>query len=103
MLIVAPTWQSQVWHPTLLRMLIEKSLLLPHHPHLLLNHQGQIHPLITDKTLRLVVWTVSVKGYLRQEFQRGIPFLFQVQGDKAHYQITIRPSQIGLAGVAKKN
>ena len=34
-LIVAPTWQSKVLHPTLLRMSIEKPLLLPHHPHLL--------------------------------------------------------------------
>ena len=55
MLIVAPTWQSQVWYPTLLRMSIETPLLLPHHPHLLLKHQAQIHPLITNKTLRLAL------------------------------------------------
>ena len=87
MLIVASTWQSQVWHPTFLRMPTEKPLLLPHHPHLLLNHQAKIHPLITNKTLRLAVWTVSGKGYLQQEFQRVLPSLFQVQGDKVHYQI----------------
>ena len=55
MLIVAPSWQSQVWYQTLLRMSIEKPLLLPHYLHLLLNHQGQIHPLLTIKTLRLAV------------------------------------------------
>ena len=55
MLVVAPTYQSQVWYPTLLRMPTEKPLLLPHHPHLLLNHQAQTHPLITSKTLRLEV------------------------------------------------
>ena len=62
LLIVAPTWQSQVWYPALPRMSIDKPLLLPHHPHLLLNHQAQIHPLITNKTLRLAVWMVSGKG-----------------------------------------
>ena len=102
MLIVAPTWQSQVWYPTLLKMSIEKPLLLPHHPHLLLNHQAQIHPLITNKTLRLAVWTVSGKNCLQQDFQRGLLSLFQVQGDKVHYQITIRPGQSGLAGVMKE-
>ena len=102
MLIVAPTWQSQVWYPTLLRMLKEKPLLLPHHTHLTLNQQDQIHPLITKKTLRLAVWTVSGKGCLQQEFQRGLPNLFQVQGDKVNYQITIRPGQSRLVGVVKE-
>ena len=101
-LIVAPTWQSQVWYPILLRMSIEKPIFFPHLPHLLLNHQAQINPLITSKTLRLTVWTVSGKGCLQQEFQRGLPSLLQVQGYKIHYQITICPGQSGLAGVVKE-
>ena len=40
MLIVAPTWQRQVWYPAHLRISIERPLLLPHHQHLLLNHQA---------------------------------------------------------------
>ena len=58
-------------------MSIEKSLLLPHHPYLLLSHQAQIYPLL--------------------------PSLFQVQGDKVLYQITICSGQNGLAGVVKEN
>ena len=102
MLIVAPTWQSQVRYPILLRMSVEKPLLLSHHPHLLLNHQAQIHPSITNKTLRLAVWTVLGKDCLQQEFQRGLPSLFPVKEDKVHYQITIRPGQRGLAGAVKE-
>ena len=83
-------------------MSIDRPLLLPHHPNLLLNHQAQIHPLTTNKTLRLAVWTVSDKGYLQQEFQRGLPSLFQVQGDTVHCQITIRPVQSILAGAVKE-
>ena len=48
-------------------------------------------------SLRLAVWTVSSKG--RLQFQRPTPSLFQAQGDKFHYQITIRPGQSVLAGV----
>ena len=34
---------------------------------------------------------------------RELPSLFEVQGDKVHYQITIRPGQSGIAGMVKKN
>ena len=102
MLIVALARQSQVWYPTLLKMSIEKSLLLSRQPQLLLNHQAQIHSLITNKTLRLAVWTVLGKGCLQQEFYRGLPSLFQVQGDTVHYQITIPPGQSGIAGLEKE-
>ena len=61
-----------------------------------------MHQLITNKTLRLVVWLVSGKGCLQQELQRELPSLFQVQGGKVQYQITIRPSQSGLADAVKK-
>ena len=65
MFIVSPTWQSQVWYPILLKISIEKAFFLSHHPCLLLNHQGQIHPLITNKTLRLAAWMVSGNDYLK--------------------------------------
>ena len=62
----------------------------------------QSHPLIRNKALKLTVWRVSGKDCLQQEFQRGLPSLFQVKGDKVHYQITIRPGQSGLASVVKE-
>ena len=102
MLIVASTCQSQVWYPILLRMSIEKPLLLPHHQYLLLKYQGQIYPLIKNETLSCAVWTVSGKGCLQQEFQRGLVRLFQVEGDKRHYQTTFCPGQSRLAGVMKE-
>ena len=68
----------------------------------MLNHQGQIRSLIMNKTLRSAVWTASGKGYLRQELQSGLPSLFEVQEDKVHCQIRIRPGQSGLAGVVKE-
>ena len=45
---------------------------------------------------------VPGKGCLQQEFQRGLPSLFRVQGGKVHYQITIRSGQNGLPGVVKE-
>ena len=45
---------------------------------------------------------ISGKDCFQQEFQRGLPSLFQVQGDKVHYQIAIRPGQSRAAGVVKE-
>ena len=63
------------------------------------NPQGEVHPLIANRTLRLAVWTISGKDYLRTEFQKQLPNLLQVQDEKVHRQITIRPGECGLAGV----
>ena len=49
-----------------------------------------------------MVWTVSGKGWLQQQFQRGLLSLFQVQGVKVRYQITVRPGQSGVVGLVKE-
>ena len=77
MLLVTPTWQSQLWYPLLLEMSIVRPLLLPRNASLK-NPQGKIHPLIANRTLRLAVWTISGKDYLRREFQKQLPNLLQV-------------------------
>ena len=42
---------------------------------------------------------MSGKDYLRRKFQKQLPNLLQVQDEKVHSQITIRPGECGLAGV----
>ena len=39
MILVTPTWQTQLWHTLLLKMSIQRLLLLPALPNLLLNPQ----------------------------------------------------------------
>ena len=99
MLLIAPTWHTQVWFPELLRMSIGKYLLLPQHRRLLTNAQGEIHPLVKNKTLRLAVWKISGKVWLRKAFQKQLPNLSKVQERIARSPITIRPGESGLAGV----
>ena len=36
---------------------------------------GDVHPLIANRTLRLAVWAISGKGYLRREFHKQLPNL----------------------------
>ena len=72
MLLVTPTWQSQIWYPPLLEMSIVRPLLIPRNTNLI-NLQGEVHHLIANTTLGLVVWIMSGKDYLSREFQKQLP------------------------------
>ena len=81
-------------------MSIVRPLLLPRNTSLK-KPQGEVDSLIAKRTLRLAVWTISSKNYLRREFQKHMPNLLQVQDEKLLYngQIKVRPGESGLAGV----
>ena len=100
LLLVIPAWQSQICYPFLLEMSIVRPLLLPRNASLI-NPQGDVYPLIANRTLQLVMWTISGKDYLRREFQKQLPDLLQVQDKKVHSQIIICPGECGLAGLIK--
>jgi len=86
MIIITPAWQTQAWFPKLLEMSIKHPLILPDIPNLLTNPLGEIHPLVKNKTLKLVAWTVSGKSYLQREFQEGLQISSQKQGTNANYE-----------------
>ena len=71
-------------------------LLLPRNKSLK-NPRRDVHPLIANRTLWLVVWTIPGKDYLRREFLKQVPYLLQVQGKKVQSQFTIRHGECGLA------
>ena len=98
MLLVTPTWQSQILYPLLLEMSTVSPLLLPKNTSLI-NPRGEVHPLMANRTLRLAVWTIYRKDYLKREFQKQLPNLLQIQDEQIYSQITIRPEECGLAGV----
>ena len=59
LIIIVPEWPSYIWYATLLEMLIESALLLPQLPNLLLSPARQPHPLIMNRTLRLLACKIS--------------------------------------------
>ena len=84
-----------------MRMSIQQPILLTWRSDLLKNPQGEIPPLVQNKTLKLVAWTVSGLDYKRKEFQGGLPTLSLNQEDQVLTQIMNRPGVNGLAGVLK--
>ena len=68
-ILVTPTWKTQPWYTLLLRISIQRLLLLPARPHLLLNLLGEKHPLVKTRSLRLAVWKITRKTWKCKEFQ----------------------------------
>ena len=87
MIYVTPAWPSQLWYPETMIMSIQQAILLTWRRDLLKNPKGEIHPLVQNKTLKLVAWTVSGLDYKRKEFQGRLPTLSLNQEDQVLTQI----------------
>ena len=59
MIVVLQIWKTQPQYPRLLQLLVTNPIIIPHMPSLQLNSQKEIHPIVANKTLRLVAWKVS--------------------------------------------
>ena len=51
---ITTSWPAQPWYSQVLELTVTKPLLLPQLSNILVNPQGQAHPLAVNKTLRLV-------------------------------------------------
>ena len=101
MILVTLAWPSQLWYPKAMRMSIQQPILLTWRSDLLKNPKGGIRPLVQNKPLKLVAWTVSGINYRRKEFQGSLPTLSLNQEDHVLTQIKNWPGVNGLAGVLK--
>ena len=101
MILVTPNWPAQPWYSQILDLCITESLLLPQSQELLVDPKGQVHPLVLNKTLKLMAWKISGKTWLRKEFQTWLPILSQIPEDQALQLITCRPGKNWLASVMK--
>jgi len=101
-MLIAPAWQAQPWFPKLLEMSVGHPVLLPQIPNLLTNPKLEVHPLIQNKPLRLVTWTVSGKNCLQKAYQTRLPVLSRDLDEKEQTLITNRPGESGLIGVVGK-
>ena len=101
MILVTPNWPAQPLYSQILDLCMKEPLLLPQSQELLVNPKEQVHPLVLNKTLKLMAWKISRKTWLRKEFQTRLPILSQIPEDQALQLITNWPAKNGLAGVVK--
>ena len=102
MILVAPTWQSQVSYSVLLSMCIHNSLLLPHRKDLLLDTLGKTHLLVVNETLRLAAWLVSVNHWHQKAFQAKLQSLYQIPEEKIQSLLMNQPGASGLVAVVNR-
>ena len=101
LIIVTPTWQTQLWYAQLLKMSVQPPFFLPQIRNLLTNPSGKNHPLVVTGSLILAVRKVSRKVCKWKEFQAMLPNLSHIQRERAQQLITNRSGVSGLAGVMK--
>ena len=63
MILVIQTRPSQLWYPEAMKMSIEQPVLLTWRRDLLKNSKEKINPLVENKSLKLVTWTVLGLDY----------------------------------------
>ena len=98
-ILITPSWPAQPWYSQVLGLSVAKPLLLTQLSNILVNPQGQVHPLVVNKTLRLMAWKVSGRVWPQKEFRKGLQSLSQVPEDQVHHLITNWPGVNRLAGV----
>ena len=98
-ILITPHWPAQSWYNQILEICIRNPLLLTSQEDLLLNPQGEIHPLVENKTLNLMAWTISGKDYLQKAYQQKLQTLSSKPDEEALHLIMNRPGVNGFAGV----
>ena len=102
MILVTPNWPAQPWYSQILDLSITEPLLLPQSQKLLVDPKGQVHPLVLNKTLKLMAWKISGKTWLRKEFQTRLPILSQISEDQSLQLITNRPGKKWVSWCSEK-
>ena len=98
-LLIAPVWQTQIWYPTLLGMLVERPVLLPNTQNILQGPHGELHPLALQGHLPLAAWCVSGSHTATEDFRRELLKCSTSPGDTPLKFHTHARGDCGIAGV----
>ena len=103
MILIAPKWSMQPWHSSLLELAMDFPILLPAKRDLLMNPQGEFHPLsIQHKRFQLVAWRLSANSCDQKEFRKKLLNSYQIVGERALHMDMTGPGSALCAGVAKE-
>ena len=99
-LLITPLWQTAPWYSKLSQLSYRNPILLPQIQDLLSNSQGEPHPLVKERRLRLAAWSLSGKKSDYLEFQKQWQTLLPENTGKIQRIATTTPGINGIAGVA---
>ena len=96
LILIAPLWSSQSWFPQLCQLAIQNPVQIPCQQNLLTNPQGQIHPLVLNKSLALAAWRISGQPWVQARYQQGLKCLSQIADGQGQSIITNHPEITGV-------
>ena len=76
--VIAPVWCNQVWYPLLLQSLQDAPILLPNTMDIILNPQGEPHPLVQQGHIPLAAWPVSGRVLWRKGLSDRVVSIMQM-------------------------
>lgn len=100
LVLVTPLWQGQAWFPVILQLASDVPRVLPRLPNLLTGPDGEIHPLVEEAKLTLVVWKLSGINSVTEEFRRHLQNYSWPHGAQGQGRFTSRHGTSGVIGVA---
>ena len=95
LVLVAPVWPAQPWYPVLLHLAVDKRLLFPVGPELLIK-DNHAHPLTN---LQLAVWVLSASIIKHQVFREKLETFCWPHGEETPPVHTLVLGTNGLAGI----
>ena len=98
-IIITPVWHTATWYPMLIHMSIQRPLLLPQIPTLLMDPAGNPHPMVKTQKLKLAAWLISGQEYKRKAFQAELQNSCSEQDQKEQPSLMNQPGYNLLAGV----
>ena len=94
--LITPLWQAQAWFSALLELAVENTLLLPMRQDLLVDAFNQLHPLVSQGRLQVVIWKVSEVNSLQPEFHNTCCWQAGAREPTLHMN---KAENVGFAGV----
>ena len=99
--LVVPYWPTQPWFPMALELVCDVPRMLPLNGRLLTGPRGEPHPLLKQRTFRLIAWRLSGSASRREAFRQTCP-IFSLRGaELALGELTNLHGDHGIAGVKK--
>ena len=99
MILICPVWTTQVWFPVLLRLLVDFPHKLPQWNNLIVDQQGNSHPLQEKGSLNLAAWKVSGNASMQRDFQKKSQNWFKENGSHLPRTHTNPAGKAGIIGV----
>ena len=99
MIIITPVWQGQPWYSTLLQMTTADPVLLPELETLLTDPNGEIHPLLRSRALKLAAWRISGVTQETLRYQQQLRNYYRTNCQGGRKRLMTAPGRGGAAGV----